>query len=56
MKAMGLTISRAVRRMLAEGYLDRGPAPATAGRRACISPEGRALRQKIAARPAHKLV
>ena len=42
------TISRAVHRMLAEGYLDRAPDPAD-GRQAvlCITPAGRALHERI---------
>ena len=43
------TISRAVQRMLAEGYLVRGPDPSD-GRQAMlrITPEGRALHERIA--------
>ena len=44
-------ISRAVHRMLAEGYLDRAPDPSD-GRQArlALTPRGRALHEKIAAR------
>ena len=45
------SISRAVHRMLAEGYLDRAPDPSD-GRQARLKlkPKGRALHKKIAAR------
>ena len=45
------SISRAVHRMLAEGYLDRAPDPRD-GRQARLklTPKGRALHEKIAAR------
>ncbi len=49
------SISRAVHRMLAEGYLDRSPDPSD-GRQALltITPEGRALHEQIAARLAER--
>jgi DNA-binding MarR family transcriptional regulator len=49
------SISRAVHRMLAEGYLDRAPDPDD-GRQALltITPAGRALHEKIAARLAER--
>lgn len=49
------SISRAVHRMLAEGYIDRAPDPDD-GRQAIltITPAGRALHEKIAARLAER--